>query len=145
MFTSRPSAQQHISEFPICSHTLRILYKTAAVHFFPYFQASSKNLNFSFPQTQQFTSIIIFTMIIGMGTVALGCSIGVAVGKDQAMAQPRMSATDADVVGISLGDLPPCRHGQRLFAIINIGAIIVDFVTMKRHVQIGTVALTGAR
>ncbi len=70
----------------------------------------------------------------------LSCSVGVAVGKDQAIALPRMSATDADVVGISLGDLPPCWHGQRLFAIFNIGAIL-DFVTMQRHVHVGTVTL----
>ena len=53
-----------------------------------------------------------------------------------------MSATDADVVGISLGDLPPCRHWQRLLAIFNNGAII-DFVTMKCHVKVETVTLTG--
>ena len=68
------------------------------------------------------------------------CSIGVAVGKDQAIALPIISGTDANVVGISLGDLPPCRHGQRLLAILNLGAII-DFVTMQRHVQVGAVAL----
>ncbi len=71
-----------------------------------------------------------------------GCSIGVAVGKDQETALPRMSDTDANVVGISLGDLPPCRHGQRLLAIINNGAII-DFATMQRHEPVGAVALRG--
>ena len=74
------------------------------------------------------------------GRVARGCSIGVAVGKDQPMALPRMSGTDADVVGISLGDLPSCRHWQRLIAIFNTG-VIIDFVTMQRHVQVGTVTL----
>ena len=50
---SRPSAQQHIIDINICSHTLRILFKIAAAApkvfapFFPYFQASGKNLNFS--------------------------------------------------------------------------------------------------
>ncbi len=47
IFTSRPSAQQHILVIPFCSHTLRILYKLAAAIFFSYFQASGKNLNFS--------------------------------------------------------------------------------------------------
>ncbi len=51
-----------------------------------------------------------------------------------------MSGTDANVICISLGDLPPCRHRQRLFAIINFGAII-DFATMQRHVQVGSVTL----
>ncbi len=74
------------------------------------------------------------------GIGASGGSIDVAVGKDQETSLPRMSGTDADVVGISLGDLPPCRNGQRLSAIFNNGAI-VDFVTMQRHVQVGTVAL----
>jgi hypothetical protein len=38
--------------------------------------------------------------------------------------------------------LPPCRHGQRLSAILSNGAII-DLVKMQRHVQIGAVALKG--
>ena len=53
-----------------------------------------------------------------------------------------MSGTDADIVGISLGDLPPCRHWQRLFAIYNFGAIIY-FATMQCHVRVGAVALRG--
>ncbi len=75
-----------------------------------------------------------------MGIGARGRSIGVAVGKDQVTALPRMSGTDTNVVGISLGDLPTCRHGQRMFAICNNGAII-DFATMQRHVQVRTVKL----
>ncbi len=73
---------------------------------------------------------------------ASACSIAVTVGKDQGMALPRMSATDANVVCISLGDLPPCRQGQRLFA-IRTPAVDVDSATMERHVQVGTVALKG--
>ncbi len=42
------------------------------------------------------------------GIVANGCSIVVAVGKDQARTLPRMGATDANVVRIAAGDLPPC-------------------------------------
>ena len=42
------------------------------------------------------------------GIVAHGCSIDVAVGKDQPITLPRMGATDANVVRIAAGDLPPC-------------------------------------
>jgi hypothetical protein len=36
--------------------------------------------------------------------------------------------------------LPPSRHVHRRIAIFNTPAI-VDYVTMKRHVQVGTIAL----
>jgi hypothetical protein len=69
-----------------------------------------------------------------------GCSTNVAVRKDQIITLPRMGATDANIVGVAVGNLPPRRHGHRLIAIFNKRAIF-DFVTMKRHVQVGTVAL----
>ena len=68
--------------------------------------------------------------------------IDLGVAERQAIALPRMLATNANVVGISLGNLPPCRYGQRMLAILSNGAII-DLVKMQRHVQIGAVALKG--
>jgi hypothetical protein len=54
-----------------------------------------------------------------------------------------MGGTDANVVGVSVGDLPPCRQWQRLAAIVNTvnpGATI-KFVKMQCHVQVGAVLL----
>jgi hypothetical protein len=53
-----------------------------------------------------------------------------------------MRTAHARVIGIAVGNLPPCRHGQRLSAIWNIG-VIVDFVTMKGYVDTGAVTLMG--
>jgi hypothetical protein len=74
------------------------------------------------------------------GIEAHGCSIDVAVGKNKVMALPSMRTTHAHVVGIAIGDLPPCRHGQRLGAILKYG-VIVEFVNKQSHVEVGTVAL----
>jgi hypothetical protein len=71
-----------------------------------------------------------------------GCPIEVAVGKDEAITLPRVSATHTSIIGTPVRNLPPCRHVHRLFAISNISAI-VDFVTMQGHVQVGAVALRG--
>ena len=71
-----------------------------------------------------------------------GCTIEVTVGKDEVMTLPRVSGTDANIIGTPIRNLPPCRHVQRLIAIINPSASI-DFVTMQSHVQVGAVALRG--
>ncbi len=76
------------------------------------------------------------------GMIARGCSIGVAVGKDEGITLPRVSATDTNIIGTPIRNLPPCRHVHRLIAILNIIAII-DFVAMQGHVQVGAVALRG--
>ncbi len=67
----------------------------------------------------------------------------VAVGKDEEITLPRVSATDAHVVRSAVGDLPTCRHVQRLLAIFNIRAII-NSVHMQRHVEVAAVALGNA-
>jgi hypothetical protein len=66
----------------------------------------------------------------------------VAVGKDKRITLPRMCATNANIIHIAGGNLPPCRDLRRLFAIFNKRAII-DLMTMKRHVQVGAVTLRG--
>ena len=74
-----------------------------------------------------------------------GCSTGVAVGKDKVIDLPSMRTTHAHVVGIAVGNLPPCRHGQSgqiPKAFNNFGAII-DFAKMQGHVQVGAVTLMG--
>ena len=53
-----------------------------------------------------------------------------------------MGGTDASVIRIAGGNLPTRRNVHRLIAISNIRAI-VDFVAMKRHVQVGAIALSG--
>ena len=75
--------------------------------------------------------------------VARGCSVDVAVGKDEAITLPRVSGTDANVVRSAVGDLPPCRHVQRIIAIVNPRAII-NSVHMQRRVEIAAVALGNA-
>ncbi len=74
--------------------------------------------------------------------MARGCTIEVTVGKDEAITLPRVSATDANIIGTPIRNLPPCRHVQRLIAILNSSATI-DFATMQSHVQVGAVALRG--
>ena len=71
-----------------------------------------------------------------------GCTIGVTVGKDEAITLPRVSATDTNIIGTPIRNLPPCRHVHRLTAIFNNSAII-DFVTMQGHVQVRAIALRG--
>ncbi len=58
------------------------------------------------------------------------------------MTLPRMGATDAHIIRIAGGDIPPSRHVHRLIAIPNKRAI-VDFVKVQRHVQVGAVTLRG--
>ena len=77
------------------------------------------------------------------GIIARGCSVMVAVGKDEEITLPRVSATDAHVVRSAVGDLPPCRHVQRLIAIVNHRAII-NSVHMQRRVEVAAVALGNA-
>ncbi len=69
-----------------------------------------------------------------------GCTIGVTVGEDEAITLPRVSATDASIIGTPIRNLPPCRHVQILIAIMNNSAII-DFATMQGHVQVRAFAL----
>jgi hypothetical protein len=83
------------------------------------------------------TSLRAFTYVRG---IAHACAVGVAVCKDQTNTLPRMGATYASVIRIAGGDLPPRRHMQRLLAIFNKSAN-VDCVAMKRHIQVGAVAL----
>jgi hypothetical protein len=78
------------------------------------------------------------------GSSAHGCSTGKAVGKDEAITLPRVSATHTMIIGTPIRNLPPCRHVQRPTAILNISAII-NFATMQGHVQVGAVALGGRR
>jgi hypothetical protein len=66
----------------------------------------------------------------------------VTVGKDEEITLPRVSGTDTNIIGTPIRNLPPCRHVQRLIAIINPSAII-DFATTQSHVQVGAVALRG--
>ncbi len=75
-------------------------------------------------------------------TVIRGCSVAVAVGKDEETTLPRVSATDANVVLSAVGDLPPCRHGQRLFARNHLA--IINSVHMQRRVEDAAVALGNA-
>ncbi len=62
------------------------------------------------------------------------------VDKDQTITLPRMGATDANIIRIAGGDFPTRRHVHWLLAIFN-SRVIVDFVAMKRHVQVGAIAL----
>ena len=73
--------------------------------------------------------------------VAGGCSIRVAAGKHQVLALPRMRAADANVVRITGGDLPPCRHLATTEIVFKNLRPIIDLVVMQRHVQVGAVAL----
>ncbi len=74
---------------------------------------------------------------------AYGCKTAGAIGKHEIITLPRVSVTDANVVGISLGDSPPFRHGQRLRAIVNHRAII-NSARMQRHVEVAAGALENA-
>jgi hypothetical protein len=79
-----------------------------------------------------------------IGIIAHGCSIAGAVGKDEGRTLPRVSATDANVVQIAIGDFPPfSRHVQRLTAIMNHRAII-NSAHMQRSVEVAAVALGNA-
>ena len=53
-----------------------------------------------------------------------------------------MRATDALIIRIAGGNIPPSRHVHRIHAILNIRAI-VNFVRVKRHVNVGAIALQG--
>ena len=70
-------------------------------------------------------------------------TIEVAVGKDEPSTLPIMSGTHTNVVRSAVGDLPPCRHVQRLIAIFNPSAII-NSVHMQRRVEVAAVALGNA-
>jgi hypothetical protein len=75
--------------------------------------------------------------------MARGCSVDVAVGKDEAITLPRVSATHTNIIGTPIRNLPPCRHVQRLSAIFNHRAII-NSVHMQRRVEVAAVALGNA-
>ncbi len=76
------------------------------------------------------------------GSSARGCSTGLAIGKDEAITLPRVSATHTNIIGTPIRNLPPSRHVQTPTAIFNMSAII-DFATVQGHVQVGAVALRG--
>jgi hypothetical protein len=87
------------------------------------------------------------TDIIGLKVrhvVTRDCTNGVAIGKDQGITLPRMGGTDANIICIAGGNLPPRRHGHRLFAIKKL-LEIVNFVNVQRHIQVGAIALRGKR
>ncbi len=71
-----------------------------------------------------------------------GCSTDDSVGKDEPITLPGVSGTDANIIGTPIRNLPPCRHVHRLTAISN-KRVIIDFVTMQGHVQVGAIALRG--
>ncbi len=56
-----------------------------------------------------------------------------------------MGGTDANVVSVSVGDLPTCRNGQRLAAVADAvdPCASIDFVKMQCHVQVRAVLLRG--
>ncbi len=54
-----------------------------------------------------------------------------------------MGGTDANIIRITGGNFPTRRDVNRLIAIVNNRAIVVDFVSMKRHVKVGAIALQG--
>jgi hypothetical protein len=76
---------------------------------------------------------------------ARGCSIDVAVGKDQTVALPSMRTAHAHVVSSTFGNLPPCGQVWIQVGIVQLTkhSAIMDSVTMKGHVDIGAVALRG--
>jgi hypothetical protein len=51
-----------------------------------------------------------------------------------------MGGTDSNIISIARGNFPTFRKEHRLIAICSKRAI-VDFVTMKRHIQVGAVNL----
>ena len=71
-----------------------------------------------------------------------GSPIIVAIRKDEAMTLPRMGATDANIIRITGGDFPTRRDVNRLPAICDKRAI-VNFVTVKRDIKVGAIALQG--
>ena len=72
-----------------------------------------------------------------------GCSIAVAVGKDEVITLPRVSGTHTNIIGTPIRNLPPCRHVQRLIAIINL-IVIINSAHMQRRVEVAAVALGNA-
>ena len=71
------------------------------------------------------------------------CSTGGAVGKDEAITLPKVSATHTNIIGTPIRNLPPCRHVHRLNAYITNNSSSIDFATVQGHVQVGAVALRG--
>ena len=78
------------------------------------------------------------------GNVAHESPIRVAIRKNEAMTLPRMGGTYANTVSITGGNFPIRRNVNRLLAIFNKRAI-VNFVRMKRRVNVGAIALQGER
>ncbi len=68
--------------------------------------------------------------------------IPVAIRKTEANTLPRMGGTYANTVSITGGNFPIRRNANRLRAILNKRAI-VNFVRMKRRVNVGAIALQG--
>ncbi len=71
-----------------------------------------------------------------------GSPIHVAIRKDEITTLPRMGGTDANIMRITGGNFPTRRHVNRLIAIFNKRAV-VNFVRVKRHVNVGAIALQG--
>ncbi len=68
--------------------------------------------------------------------------IHVAIRKNEPSTLPRMGGTYANTVSITGGNFPIRRNVNRLLAISNI-RVIVNFVRMKRRVNVGAIALQG--
>ncbi len=87
-----------------------------------------------------------------LGNIARGCSIAAAVGKDEVRTLPRVSATDTNIIGTPIHNLPLCKNFCRqvktplcfIMAISNISAIF-NLVQMQRRVEVAAVALGNAR
>jgi hypothetical protein len=66
--------------------------------------------------------------------------VHVAIRKDEQPTLPRMGATDANIIRITGGNFPTRRNVNRLLAIEN-RSVIVNFVRVKRHANVGAIAL----
>ena len=53
-----------------------------------------------------------------------------------------MCATDANVIGTAVGDLPTCRQLHNVIIVVNLVGRM-NVVKMQRRVQVGAVALSG--
>lgn len=82
------------------------------------------------------------TSEIGNGTYC--CTTGAAVGEHQPLALPWTSATDASVVGMTIGDFPPSGHLRCLLPVSN-SRPIVNCVSMQRHVEAGAGGCDASR
>lgn len=93
-------------------------------------------------------AVLIFD-VQGGGTSEIGngthcCTTGAAVGEHQPFTLPWTSATDASVVGMTIGDFPPSGHLRCLLPFSN-SHPIVNCVSMQRHVEAGAGGCDASR